>query len=347
MYYRNYPINDFHNFEILEQLFETKFVHTSRLSTLKIDNHIAKGELLCARHINGIITFNLNLIFYKTITIPVNSSKYDTIQFIYALQGTIKHYFDKKNVTKTIKASYPAIVVNKTTVVSFLKFEKNLKYNLNITSLRRKVYTKIFKKNYGAFAIKALKFVNDLNASHEKILLGKHNLKLAKHIKYYFEFLKFHDNEELLSTEANIYKVLSSHFQGVLIDDIEKNTNELNFSELKRASDLGDYIKKNPDTQYSLELLTSMSSLTAAKLQKGFKTLYSRTVSDFIKHIRLQKGEHLMVTTDLNISEIVYSIGFYSRSYFSKIFRQEFGCSPRVYKKQIKEESKPLHKKDK
>ena len=37
--------------------------------------------------------------------------------------------------------------------------------------------------------------------------------------------------------------------------------------------------------------------------------------------------------TDLNISEVVYSIGFTSRSYFCKIFRQKYGCSPREYKK--------------
>ena len=34
----------------------------------------------------------------------------------------------------------------------------------------------------------------------------------------------------------------------------------------------------------------------------------------------------------LNISEVVYSIGFTSRSYFSKIFRRKYNCSPKQYK---------------
>lgn len=33
----------------------------------------------------------------------------------------------------------------------------------------------------------------------------------------------------------------------------------------------------------------------------------------------------------VNISEIVYSIGLTSRSYFSKIFKEKYNCSPKYY----------------
>jgi AraC family transcriptional regulator, transcriptional activator for feuABC-ybbA operon len=71
--------------------------------------------------------------------------------------------------------------------------------------------------------------------------------------------------------------------------------------------------------------------MSPCKLQEGFKMLHDRTVSDFIRNVRLEKAEELISHSDLNISEIVYSIGFTSRSYFAKIFKEKFHCSPKTY----------------
>jgi len=43
-----------------------------------------------------------------------------------------------------------------------------------------------------------------------------------------------------------------------------------------------------------------------------------------------------MKTTDLNISEIVYSVGITSRSYSSKIFKDHYNMSPNDYRSKIK-----------
>ncbi|MDX1318460.1 MAG: AraC family transcriptional regulator, partial [Xanthomarina gelatinilytica] len=40
----------------------------------------------------------------------------------------------------------------------------------------------------------------------------------------------------------------------------------------------------------------------------------------------------LIKNTDMNISEVVYTIGLTSRSYFSKIFKEKYNCSPKDYK---------------
>ena len=70
-------------------------------------------------------------------------------------------------------------------------------------------------------------------------------------------------------------------------------------------------------------------------MQDGFKFLYNRTVTEYIRHIRLESARDLLKTTDLNISQIVYTIGFSSRSYFSKIFREKYGITPNEFKKKL------------
>ena len=60
--------------------------------------------------------------------------------------------------------------------------------------------------------------------------------------------------------------------------------------------------------------------------------MHGRTVTDPVRNVRIEKSAKMIKNTDLNISEIVYSIGFASRSYFSKIFKEKYNCTPKNYR---------------
>jgi AraC-like DNA-binding protein len=118
-------------------------------------------------------------------------------------------------------------------------------------------------------------------------------------------------------------------------DDLNKLNNatgSLTKKELETVKEFSEFIVNYPENNFTLKFLSRKSGLSANKLQEGFKILHNRTVRDFIINERMKKSEELIRTTDLNISEIVYSIGFTSRSYFSKIFKQKYNCSPKFYK---------------
>jgi transcriptional regulator GlxA family with amidase domain len=103
--------------------------------------------------------------------------------------------------------------------------------------------------------------------------------------------------------------------------------------ELRQIRSFAKKIEKNISVDYTLEAISIETGLTQAKLQEGFKLLYNRTVTEYIRYARLNVARDYMVTTEMNISEIVYSIGFSSRSYFSKIFKERFGISPSEFLK--------------
>ena len=107
--------------------------------------------------------------------------------------------------------------------------------------------------------------------------------------------------------------------------------------ELQTIQSLGEAIKKEVDAPYTIDMLTAETGIPAAKLQIGFKHIYERTVTDYIKNVRLDVAEELIRTSELTISEVVYTIGFSSRSYFSKIFKERFGCSPKDFQDQCKQ----------
>ena len=54
---------------------------------------------------------------------------------------------------------------------------------------------------------------------------------------------------------------------------------------------------------------------------------------DFVNEYRLEMSCQMLLTTELNITEICTACGFNHLSYFSKMFREKFGKTPREYRK--------------
>ena len=102
-------------------------------------------------------------------------------------------------------------------------------------------------------------------------------------------------------------------------------------NELKRIKSSIDSIKEKPEYPYSITYLGREYGIPTTKLQKGFKMLTGMTATNFIRKTRVEMAEKLIKQGNMNISEVVYSIGFTSRSYFSKIFKKRYNCSPKYY----------------
>ncbi|QAA80931.1 AraC family transcriptional regulator [Aequorivita sp. H23M31] len=115
-----------------------------------------------------------------------------------------------------------------------------------------------------------------------------------------------------------------------------KNDCLLTKTEIDRLQVISHNIKENPAVDYSIEYICRETGLSPSKLQDGFKKLHNRTVIDHIRQVRLERALELIETTDLNISEIVYSVGWTSRSYFSKIFKNKYKLSPKSYQEKVR-----------
>jgi AraC-like DNA-binding protein len=58
------------------------------------------------------------------------------------------------------------------------------------------------------------------------------------------------------------------------------------------------------------------------------KAITDKSPSDFIRSFRLNKAKLLLERGDISVSEATYQAGFSDPSYFSKLFREEFGIQP-------------------
>ena len=87
------------------------------------------------------------------------------------------------------------------------------------------------------------------------------------------------------------------------------------------------------DDEFGIFNLCREMGISRPQLYRKFRSLSDLTIADYFKALRLHKGKELLSTTDLNVTEVTYRIGFKSLAYFSREFTREFGKSPSKYRK--------------
>jgi len=85
------------------------------------------------------------------------------------------------------------------------------------------------------------------------------------------------------------------------------------------------------EENYSITDLCRELGMSRAQLHRKIKALTGRSTSLFVRSIRLLKAKELLQTTDLNVSEVAYEVGFSNPKYFSRIFSEEFGQAPSFF----------------
>lgn len=90
-----------------------------------------------------------------------------------------------------------------------------------------------------------------------------------------------------------------------------------------------DVVEKNiVNSQFSVEDFSVELGVSKTQLHKKLTALTGASASAFIRNIRLDKGREMLETGRYSISEVLYSVGFSSPSYFSKKFSERFGKLP-------------------
>lgn len=88
----------------------------------------------------------------------------------------------------------------------------------------------------------------------------------------------------------------------------------------------------HPEKPHSLQTLADTAGMSRTAFAEQFKGLTGRTPIDFLRELRLRQAIRLLTATDLPIKTIAARVGFASRSYFSKAFKEFVGIDPINYR---------------
>jgi YesN/AraC family two-component response regulator len=84
---------------------------------------------------------------------------------------------------------------------------------------------------------------------------------------------------------------------------------------------------------FEIKELCALTAMSRAQLYKKFKSLTNRTISEYLRTLRLYKAKELLESTELNVTEVCFEVGFNNLSHFSRIFTEEFGVNPSEIRK--------------
>lgn len=301
--------------------------------TLKIPEEIGEGYIKGTSFDSGMGIISYHCKFKEEVEIHFCLNIVHPLKFIFCLEGTVTHCFQKDEELHLIDPFQNIIVSSSGYNGHVLRFKADILTHISSLEIVRSSFSQ--RTNYGFRDLDPkLKSLFQDEVSRQKFFYqGNYSLKAA-------------DIMEDINTDAytgflrNVYLEGKSYQMLVIqIAQYQDDESEEKLPKILRKSDIQKvyYVVKRIEgdlgTNHSVENLAKEAGTNVNKLQEGFKHVYDLTVNKFIQHKKLEAAKEMLLTSEKNISEIVVSIGLNNRSYFSKIFKEKYGVNPKYFLK--------------
>lgn len=104
------------------------------------------------------------------------------------------------------------------------------------------------------------------------------------------------------------------------------------------------YVHEHYDEPLSIDTLAQTIPISRRACFRLFQDTLHMTPLEYIRGYRLQKACQLLAQTRQSITSIAYSCGLGSSSYFGKVFRQVYGCTPQQYRQKWHDRDSSMQK---
>lgn len=108
----------------------------------------------------------------------------------------------------------------------------------------------------------------------------------------------------------------------------------LPLDELNHIYQAAAFLRENLTHPPTVETLARHIGTNRLKINQGFRQVYGTTPFGYLKDYRLTQAKHLLITSELSVSEVAAAIGYSSRSRFATAFRQHIGINPKTFQLQ-------------
>ena len=83
-----------------------------------------------------------------------------------------------------------------------------------------------------------------------------------------------------------------------------------------------------------VEFLAEQMRMSHSALYRKIRTLTGYSISSYILNMRMEKAKQMLLNTTDSVGDVAMRCGFDDSSYFTRIFRNSFGCTPSQIRKQ-------------
>ncbi|WP_133685710.1 helix-turn-helix domain-containing protein [Maribacter spongiicola] len=330
-------------FTQLQDCIQGKLKEDCGESVLTFDNTIGKGFLRTIDFNWGVSLFDCNIKLNEETKVVFDTQDLAPIEFIFITKGYFDYSENNTDACTRLEQFQNTIISNKRIAKKTFLFPKDEHLKINFIRINRQEFLQ--KKNNNVCQLNQLlvSLFNDNNGKTSFLHSGGFSLRIADEIKLLNDVDTNSGMLKSLSLEGRLYLILS--MQLLEHKNFEENMNlpeAISKEDILKIHKLTTYILEHISDTVSISTLSAESGLSPKKLQIGFKILYSKTVNEYVRQLKLEISKDFLKNTDLSVSEIVYAIGIKSRSYFSKIFFEAFEILPTEYRKHLKNKNSSL-----
>ncbi|WP_029033533.1 helix-turn-helix domain-containing protein [Salinimicrobium terrae] len=320
--------------EIIESLskqFKSPIQRDGGELTLELPENLGKGFIRGTSFTWGVGVIEYNVTFFKDLSIHFTINKTHPLKFIFCSQGRVRHAFEEDMKIHNIDTYQNIIVSSSGHNGHVLLFKANETCHVFSLEIIRAEFNKRKNSDYKDLDPRLQQLFQDDVAEELFFYQGNYSIQSADTV----ETIANKENSGFLRSiflESKAYEMLAKQISQ--FNDDQENGNKavlLRRSDVEKVKRAVEIINQDLNQNYSVDHLAKEVGTNVNKLQEGFKYLFDLTVNKYIQQVKLEAAKEMLSGTDHNISQIVGQIGLNNRSYFSKIFKEKYGVSPKYF----------------
>lgn len=299
--------------------------------TIELPDNLGQGFVRGTSFSFGVGVIEYRVTFFKDLEIHFTINQTHPLKFIFCSEGKADHAFEENMEIHTIDTYQNVIVSSSGHNGHVLFFKANETAHVTSLEIIRSEFNKRRNFDYKGLEPRLHRVFTDQVAQELFFYQGNYSIQAADIVeaiihKEHTGFLRS------IFLEGKAYEMLAKQISQYHDDQQDSNRSIIlrrtDVEKVKRAVEL---INQDLNKNYSVDHLAKEVGTNVNKLQEGFKYMFNLTVNKYVQQVKLEAAKDMLHNSDHNISQIVGLIGLNNRSYFSKIFKEKYGVSPKYF----------------
>ena len=173
-------------------------------------------------------------------------------------------------------------------------------------------------------------FLEDKGFSHLRFEgSDSHAAEINNYISEIEEIKKRDEDGSELEMLSILYKIMWHLYKAYVSGPAPAPVEENQFIQQKMA----EYIYEHFSEPITLDDIAAAGHISRSQCSKLFKQYTNLTPVNFLNMHRLEISRDMLRTTNESIAKIALDCGFTDQSYYNRLFKRQYGCTPLEYRK--------------
>ncbi len=171
-------------------------------------------------------------------------------------------------------------------------------------------------------------FIFKSNCHHDYIEMFNHAFNVCKNKDFGYEFLLRYQLSKILLYCLQTGELIQFRISPLLDERVKKMIL---------------WIDEHLEDEISTTTISINNDVSIRECQRCFEKVLNLTPMAYVRQKRIFKSSEVLRHTDLSITEIAFRYHFSNSSHYSKVFKENIGCTPLQYRKQYHEYLKNIN----